>query len=189
MTETNKRIMQFGIIFIVCAVLLLIFLMGKKSPDIAGHRAGMKTHDSLMTVLEKEAAALKSELKQNSDNIDLIIQIANHYYDLNKFSDAIEYYEKALVLQPDNPSAIADCGVMYYKAGDSDKALNYLDKAINLQPDLDQAYFNKGLILMTAKNDPDGAVAVWQKYLDIAPESEEARFLAEQIKAIESGHQ
>lgn len=189
MTEANKRIIQFGVIFIFCAALVLIFLMGNKSPDIAGHHAGIKNHDSLMVALEKEAAALKSEIKEDPDNIDLIIQLANHYYDLNKFRDAIEYYEKALALQPDNPMALADCGVMYYKAGDSEKALIYLDKAINLQPDLAQAYYNKGLILMTAKNDADGAVAVWQKYLDIAPESEEARFLAGQIKAIESVNQ
>jgi len=187
MSEANKRIVQFGIIFIICAVLIFIFLKGKKSPDIAGNRADIKAHDSLIVALDKEAAALKSDLEQDSDNIDLIIQLANHYYDLNKFSDAIEYYEKALALQPDNPMTIADCGVMYYKAGDSDKALIYLDKAIDLRPDLAQAYFNKGLILMAAKNDPDGAITVWKKYLDIAPESEEARFLAEQIKAIESG--
>jgi len=120
MTETNKRIIQFGIIFIFCAILILIFLMGRKSPDIAGQHAGIKIHDSLMVALEKEAAALKSEIKEDSDNIDLIIQLANRYYDLNKFSDAIEYYEKALVLQPENPMALADCGIMYYKAGDSE---------------------------------------------------------------------
>jgi len=189
MIESNKRIMQFGIIFVFCAVLVLIFMMGRKTTTDIAPRADFKSHDSLIVALEAEAAGLKSGLEEDPDNIEMIIQLANHYYDLDKFDDAIEYYEKALVLQPDNPLALADCGVMYYKAGNSDKALIYLDRAIDLQPDLAQAYFNKGLILMAAKDDADAAIAVWKKYLDIAPESEEARFLAEQIKAIESGRQ
>jgi tetratricopeptide (TPR) repeat protein len=189
MTESNKRIIQFGAIFVICAVLILIFLMGRKPIIEVAPHADFKAQDSLMAALEQEAAALKSELEQDSANVDLIIQLANQYFDLNKFNEAIEYYEKALALQPNNPLVLADCGVMYYKIGDSDKALAYLDKAIDLQPDLAQAYFNKGLILMAAKNDADAAITVWRKYLEIAPESEDARFLAEQIKAIESGRQ
>jgi len=189
MTESNRRIAQFGVIFVFCAILILVFLMNKKPAINNEHHADFKTHDSLMVALEAEAAELKSALANNPDSIDLIIRLANHYYDLNKHNDAIEYYERALALRPANPQALADCAVMYYKSDESDKALKYLEKAINLQPDLAQAYFNKGLILMAAKNDPDAAIAVWRKYLEIAPETDEARFLAEQIKAIESGRQ
>jgi tetratricopeptide (TPR) repeat protein len=78
---------------------------------------------------------------------------------------------------------------MYNQLGNSEKALDYLDKAIALKPDLAQAYFNKGVILMTAKNDPRGAVAVWKKFIDIAPESEYVEFLKQQIKDIEASQQ
>ena len=75
---------------------------------------------------------------------------------------------------------------MYFNTGNADKALEYLDRAIELAPNLGQAWFNKGLILMSAKNDHQQALEIWKEYIEIYPESEHAKFMKSQIEAIES---
>jgi len=188
MTESNKKVMQFGLIFIVGAIILYTIMAGRQTPPgISGHaqiEAG-----NMKTALQSEAAALKASLEGDPHNVNTIIKLANVYYDLDMPAEAIKFYEQALAIQPDDPSLMTDCAVMYHNVGESDKALNYLDKVITLKPDLAQAYFNKGIILMSAKGDADGAIATWREFIKINPESEEALFIEQQIEAIITGHE
>ncbi|MCD6163028.1 MAG: tetratricopeptide repeat protein [candidate division Zixibacteria bacterium] len=184
MSETNKKLLQFAIIFIISAVILFYIMQTEKPSDFIHPPPAV---DSLAVSLREEISYLQDSLRQDSANIEIIIRIANGYFDLDQYQSAIEYYEKALEIQPDRPLVLTDCAIMYYHLGKNDTALEYLNKAINLKSDLAQAYFNKGLILMTADNNPKAALAVWREYIDIAPESEYAKMMIKRIEAIESG--
>ncbi|MCP4582538.1 MAG: tetratricopeptide repeat protein [candidate division Zixibacteria bacterium] len=188
MNESNKRVTQFGLIFIVAAVILYFFIAGQKQPSSHSANIRSKAADSIDSALQSELITLKASLDTEPHNINAIIRIANIYYDSNRSNEAIEYYEQAMGLQPDNPSILTDCAVMYHNVGEDDRALTYLDKAINIKPDLAQAYFNKGIILMSAKGDTDAAIATWREYIKINPESEQALYMEQQINAILEGH-
>jgi tetratricopeptide (TPR) repeat protein len=186
MDKRQQKLTLFAGIFIICAVIIFLFMNNQQRPSMMPEKGFSDLfHDSLALI--EEIGQLKSQLRDNPDNHDILTKIGNHYFDINQPKNAIEYYERALQIKPDNPSVLTDCAVMYNQLDQNDKALEYLDKAIVFKPDLAQAYINKGVILMTAKNDPRKAVAVWKKFIEIAPESEHANFLRQQIKAIESG--
>jgi tetratricopeptide (TPR) repeat protein len=187
MTDSNKKIIQFAALFIICAAILFFFMPENiHKNSVAPQPVGQFSDDQLAN-LHRQIDQLKSSLAANPRNFDLLVRIANIYFDINQFDQAIDYYEQALRLSPDHPHVITDCAIMYFQKGDVDTALAYLDRAIALQPDLAQAYFNKGLILMTARGDAAGALEVWRKFLEISPESEEANFIRQQIRAIQSG--
>jgi tetratricopeptide (TPR) repeat protein len=185
MNDSNKKLLQFVAIFVVGAF-LLFFLMSTRDRRNRDRGIQMADTESMFNRLEQRIDSMKTVLEDDPHNDSLLTVIANCYFDLSQFDRAIEYYEKSLALNPDNPFVLTDCAVMYFQAKNSDKALEYLDKAISLKPDLAQAYFNKGLILMTAKDQPQNAMAVWQQYIDLAPESEQAKLMKKQIEAIES---
>ena len=189
MTESNKRAIQFGAIFICCAVIIYFFMSARKPPSDINVRADQETTDNLKTRLREEVKELEVLLEKDPQNVGLITRIGNHYYDLDEHDKAITYYEQSLLLKPDDVFVLTDCAVMYYNSGQSEKAIEYLDKAIAIEPDFAQAYFNKGLILMSSMEDADGAVAAWREYIRIAPETEQAFFLEKQIEAIESGQE
>jgi len=183
MNETNKKLLQFSILFLVSAVVLFIIMQAEKPSDfIHPSPAGDRTKLSL----SEEISHLQDSLEQDSSNLEIIIRIGNNYFDLDRFEIAIEHYEKALKIQPDMPLVLTDCAVMYHRLGKADKALEYLNKAISLQSDLAQAYFNKGMVLMTAKNNPEAALVVWKEYIEIAPETDYAKMIRQRIEAIES---
>ena len=111
-----------------------------------------------------------------------MIDLGNGYYDLSEPSKAIEYYERALQIRPNNASVIVDLGAMYRQNGDADKAIELFNKAIQVDPQLPQAYFNLGMVLRSEKNDAIGAAKAWKKYLELDPNSQAKEFLQEQIE-------
>jgi tetratricopeptide (TPR) repeat protein len=190
MNESLKKLLQFSLVFAVGAIIIFFSINSRKPPSPAANdnpHAGMDIGQ--MQVFEEQLKQLKASLKDDPDNVTLITHVANIYYDLDQPADAIEYYERALKLNPDDPMALTDCAVMYFESGNGDKALEYLDKAIAIKPDLAQAWFNKGLILMAAKNEPAKALEVWKEYVKLAPETEQAKFIKEQIESIEANNQ
>jgi len=188
--KQKQVLMKFAGIFIICAIVIFFFMHNQQRSTVMTERGfSNEFHDSLNTTLAEEIKQLKIQLRNNPDSLETLTQIGNHYFDINQPENAITYYERAIKIKPDNAPVLTDCAVMYNQLGNSEKALDYLDKAIALRPDLAQAYFNKGVILMTAKNDPLGAVAVWKKFIEISPESEYVDFLEQQIKDIESAGQ
>ena len=143
--------------------------------------------DSLNNMLNARLDELLQLHGQYPDSTSIMVQIGNVYYDLDDPQKAIAFYDMSLTKNPEDASVLADCAVMYFKTGDSDKALQYLNKAIELKPDLAQAWFNKGLILMTAQDRHQEGLEVWKQFIKLAPESEEAKLIKSQIDAIEAG--
>lgn len=187
MTDSNKKIVQFAAFFVICGAVLFFLMPENIHKDAMAPEPGGQFSDEQLARLHGEIDQLEASLEANPHDFDSLLRIANIYFDINQFDEAINYYERALQLNPNSPDVITDCAIMYFQKGDVDKALSYLDRAIAMQPDLAQAYFNKGLILMTARGDAAGAIEVWHKFLEISPESEEAKFIRQQIEAIQSG--
>src|SRR5271169_6327332 len=52
-------------------------------------------------MLAKAAEPLLAQLKTNPSDFDTLAKLGNLYYDSRAYPQAIEYYEKALVVQPD----------------------------------------------------------------------------------------
>ena len=125
-------------------------------------------------ILINQISQLKKQLEMNQDNLDILVKLGDNYYDLNNPVESIKYYERALEIKPDIPEVMVDCGAMYRQLGEIDKALEMFTRAAKLAPDLPQAFFNLGAVLLSDKNDPQGAAEIWRKFLadnpDIKPE-------------------
>jgi len=69
------------------------------------------------------------------------------FYDrrTHNYSKAIEHYQKALALSPDNAQVLYSLGNAYLDDHQYDKAIESLQKSIRLRPDWFQAYANLGL--------------------------------------------
>ena len=50
----------------------------------------------------KAAEPLLDQLQSNPNDFETLIKLGNLYYDSQAYPQAIEYYEKALTVQPNN---------------------------------------------------------------------------------------
>jgi Flp pilus assembly protein TadD len=65
---------------------------------------------------------------------------------------AIEDYNKAINLKPDNPDAYNNRGTIYTKLGQYQLAIEDFNNAIRLNPDDADTYFNRGFVYFNQGN-------------------------------------
>lgn len=68
-----------------------------------------------------------------------------------EYSEAIRYYDEALLKQADMADAFCNRGIAYLKLGETQKSLDDFNKAVELDKKLDEAYFNRAGALVDRK--------------------------------------
>jgi len=67
---------------------------------------------------------------------------------LGDYEKAIEYFKRAIKLNPNYAAAFSNTGIAFYRLGCLQKAIEYFDKAIEADPKYVKAYNYKVLVLM-----------------------------------------
>jgi tetratricopeptide (TPR) repeat protein len=67
---------------------------------------------------------------------------------LGKHDEAIEYYDKALKINPENELALTYTGLSLTILGKHDEAIEYYDKALKINPENELALDNKNQALV-----------------------------------------
>jgi cytochrome c-type biogenesis protein CcmH/NrfG len=151
----------------------VIFTSFKLEKDERAHVPGMAGQPvqkkSPSVELMEKIQVLQDETAKNPDNAEAWIQLGNAYFDTDQFDESISAYQKSLALNPNNADVLTDMGVMFRRKGQSEKAVESFDKAIQIDPMHETALFNKGIVLIHDLNDPKGAVASWEKLLELNP--------------------
>jgi tetratricopeptide (TPR) repeat protein len=129
---------------------------------------------------------LSATVKGDPKNMTALVQLANVYFDAERFTDAISWYEKALALDPKNADVSTDLGVSYYYTNRTEEALKRFEESLKINPTHTKTLLNKGIVLAFGKEDLKGAAAQWQKVVDLAPgtpEGEAAKRALEGVAA------
>lgn len=86
---------------------------------------GQKAIDLIMKVLDKKPADLV-----------LLYSVADVYYHMKKYDEAIDYWDKILFYDKENSKALYMIGMAYQKKGETDKGRQLCDRAIAMDPSL-----------------------------------------------------
>jgi cytochrome c-type biogenesis protein CcmH/NrfG len=133
-------------------------------------------------MLDQAVAPMLVTLKTNPDDVDTIVKVANLYYDGRQYPDAVKYYQLATKRQPTNADLLTDLGTSLWYTGDADGAIAEFQKALKSQPDHPGTLFNLGIVRWQGKNDPKGAVQVWEELLQRNPNYPQKQQLQEYIE-------
>ncbi len=120
--------------------------------------------------LAQAAAPLLEAVKKDPKDYDSLVKLGNLLYDGQQYPSAIEYYERALAIHPDNPDVRTDMGTAYWYAGNADKALAAMETSLKYRPGHPQTLFNLGWVRWQGKADAKGAVDAWQQLLKANPD-------------------
>ena len=75
------------------------------------------------------------------------IEKGRDFYNASQYDDAIDCYEEAIALEPENEVAWFDNGLALQKEGRYDDAINAFNKAIEIDPQDANSWVNKGSVL------------------------------------------
>jgi len=144
----------------------LVFGIYKSSSGLPTTQTGAGTEDEGRA---RMLQALTAKVRQNPDDVASWIQLGHVNFDRNAVPEAIEAYEKALSLAPNNAEVRTDLGIMYRRANRPEDAVREFDRAIAINPQLENPYFNKGIVLLHDLNDRESAIQAWEALLKINP--------------------
>jgi cytochrome c-type biogenesis protein CcmH/NrfG len=137
---------------------------------------------------EQAAKRLEDLARSDPANATPRTQLANLYFDAEKYDLAIKWYEQALTLDPTNPDVSTDLGVSYYYSNQPDRALAQFKHSLEIDPKHTKTMLNQGIVLAFGKQDLDGATKVWQQVVDLAPNTPEGQAARRALDSVKSAH-
>jgi tetratricopeptide (TPR) repeat protein len=137
---------------------------------------------------EARASTLRPTAERNPRDADTRIQLGNLYFDAERFEEATKWYEQAVQIAPQNVNASTDLGISYYYTNQPDRALAQFDRSLSIDPNHSKTLLNVGIVRAFGKQDLDGAAKAFQRVLDVAPGSPEARAAQQALDGIRSAH-
>jgi len=142
------------------------------APGTASPAGQEATPEQLKAMADTQAQPLLEKLKATPSDPELLAKIGNVYYDAQQYPSAIEFYQRALKIQPENTDIRTDMATAFWYTGNSDVAIDEFRKSLTYEPNKPNALFNLGMVQWQGKMDVPAAVATWQKLLNTNPNFE-----------------
>jgi cytochrome c-type biogenesis protein CcmH/NrfG len=116
------------------------------------------------------------------------VQLGNLYFDAERYTDAVQWYEDALRLNPKDANVSTDLGVAYYYTNEPDKAIGQFEQSLKVDPAHTKTMLNMGIVKAFGKQDLAGASAAWQQVIATAPNSPEAQAARKALEGLQQAH-
>jgi tetratricopeptide (TPR) repeat protein len=137
---------------------------------------------------EARASSLRATAERDPRDADTRIQLGNLYFDAERFEEAVKWYEQAVQIAPRDVNASTDLGISYYYTNQPDRALAQFDRSLSIDPNHSKTLLNVGIVRAFGKQDLEGAAKAFQRVLDVAPGSPEARAAQQALDGLRSAH-
>ncbi|MHB8859926.1 MAG: tetratricopeptide repeat protein [Thermoleophilia bacterium] len=179
----NRWTRWFAIVLVVVFALGTVFLgVGSKTGNIfAGCAKGAPSASSKS--FEDREAYYKDQISQNpQDNVSMLA-LANLYADdsVGRYDDAITWFNNALALDPGNADLQLRIASIYMnKTQNYDAAVKLLTDLTAKAPDNANAFLYLGQAAKSAGQNQT-AILAWTRYLALAPTSEFAATIKDEI--------
>ena len=137
---------------------------------------------------ERRVNQLTAQASAEPQNAVVRAQLGNLYFDVDRFNDAIKWYEESLRLRPSDPDVSTDLGIAFYYTNQPDRALAQFKHSLGLNPSHTKTMLNQGIVLAFAKQDLEAAAKSWERVVQLAPESPEGQAAKRALEGLRSAH-
>lgn len=137
---------------------------------------------------EAKVNQFKAIAEREPANAEPRVQIANLYFDAERYQDAITWYTEALKLSPKDVNVSTDLGVSYYYSNQADRALTQFAESLKIDPKHAKTLLNVGVVKAFGKQDLAGAEEAWRQVVQLAPDSPEAQAAKRALDSLKSAH-
>ena len=127
-----------------------------------------------------EIEDLERQFAAHSDNIEVVLALANAYADLGRWEEAVKMYKTAIALDPENGDYYNRLGIVFVTIDDPVGAEESYLKAIECSPEDSKYYFNLGE-LYRGQRRLLNAKYVFSKCLQLSADPEERAEVRENL--------
>ena len=162
---------------------------GPVASTAAGSRGSMSpTTPSVPALDTKEIAALERAAEDNPDDAEVRSRMGILYMEAGRYSDAVLWFREALARKEDDLNTRSHLATSLAGLGRIDEAVTEYQAALAIDPSHPRSLLGLGRVLLLGKNDIRGGLEVWEKLVESAPDSPEARSIREELEALKAAH-
>ena len=159
------------------------------APAQAAAQAPMGAPPASAPVLdEAQVTALRGIAEKDPANVQSRVQLGNMYFDAERYQDAIQWYEGALKLNPNDADVSTDLGVCFYYTNQADRAIRQMEESLRIDPKHLKTMLNLGIVKAFGKQDLTGAAAMWENVIRLAPDSQEGQAAKRSLANLQAAH-
>jgi cytochrome c-type biogenesis protein CcmH/NrfG len=137
---------------------------------------------------ENQAKALQNVAASDPKAAQPRVQLGNLYFDAERYTEAIKWYEEAIALNPKDPNVSTDLGVAYYYTNQPDRAIKQFEQSLAADPTHTKTMLNMGIVKAFGKQDLAGAAEAWKQVIAIAPDSPEGQAARKALDGVNQAH-
>ncbi len=125
----------------------------------------------------------KAALAKNPKDLEANTGLGNLEFDSGQWQKAIDYYSRALEIDPGNADVRVDRAVAYHATGQNDTAKKELLRVTREKPTHKNAWLNLGVVNREL-GDRAGALRAWEEYLKLDPNGEHSAGIRQEIEGL-----
>lgn len=181
----RRQLFASSVVFLLIGFILGFFVnqavRSPKKADSAGPSSASLPENHPAPELLERLDQLLEHVRNHPEDRKSLVQLGNSFYDIGRFDAAVEWYEKALALQPADIDVSTDLGTSYLYTGRREDALRQFQKSLDMDPNHAQTLQNIGVAYF-AGGEYKEAVRVWEQLIGAHPDYVRAEEIREQIK-------
>lgn len=131
----------------------------------------------------KAIEAYKKVAEKEPKNTGIILSIGNSYSNMKKIPEALDWYDKIEVEKITDPVVLYNIGVFNFNAGKIEDSLRFFKRSTEVKEDFKDGWYQLGMCYMSVAKNKE-AIAAFEKYLQLDPDSQQARQVKEILKAL-----
>ena len=164
--------------------LLVGLLISRSGHQKASSSSGQGGGSAVAVNYQQNINMLKEMVSNDPKNRGAWVQLGNNYFDSDQPMLAVDAYNKALALAPDDPAVLTDQGVMFRRLGWYDKAVENFKRAIKVDPTFKQSLYNMGVVYRYDLKNFAKAKQVWERFLKLDPNGPSADTVRKELAFI-----
>jgi tetratricopeptide (TPR) repeat protein len=174
-------------VFAAIVVVAVYYGPGRQSARTAAVPQEFK---QLLSAQQRSALDYLTTLQGNPNDTESLRGMGDYYYDLREQSSnvrfalqAVEYYERYLKLQPDDPNVRTDLAVEYFYTGQTDKAIKQTAQVVDQSPRHLQANYWLGIFYWQAeRHDYEAAAAQLKRVMELTEKDADQHAMFQQAQ-------
>jgi len=136
----------------------------------------LSTKQEVINLKNEEVELAVQLMRDFPDRDESLVIMGNLCYRHGDVIKALEYWNEALQINPEQANVYKSMALLYMKKGQFEDAVEQFRKALEIQPELADVYVNIGHSLMMSGR-PNEAIEALKKEIQISPDADFAYFL------------
>jgi len=137
---------------------------------------------------EKELQTLEAQARDNPGDGAVRTRIGGLYMEAGRHADAVPWLEEAIRIDPGDLHARNHLAIAYLNLGRLEAAVAAFEENLAKDPAHAPSLLGLGRIKLYVQQDIQGGLALWEKLMEVAPDSPEATAVKDELEALKSAH-